>query len=197
MQRKITKGNVSDAHKVDVVYTEMFGEGHVDEVTRKPKPSTTALAHPDLVTAFEGFRIHMAALCEEGEYTYMEENPTFVEKFVVNQITLGGEGEHEGIVISGYKKLNHNLQLQLNSPFVKFDRQHSHYPYSDSLFEQFHLAMSELDQYLNGKKAPSNQLNMFDEAPAAEAPQPPKRKKSRTSQIIEENLPNGVTMSVE
>lgn len=177
MIRKILKAKLTKENKlnIDLDELEQGEEVSTDEVGRK----CGRIAHPDAIQAFNALRIHLAALCEQAEFTEFEDDAEKLDKFHVDQITISGEGEHEGVTISGIKDLKEGGVLLLNSRFTKFDPNHCHhYSYSGSLHEAVLKLLNEIDLYLNGKKAPSNQLDFnFDSIESIEATVAPKNTK--------------------
>jgi hypothetical protein len=159
MQRKIVKVKITKEDKVHTSYSEIIGdEGESDVVTREGGFP----AHPDLVGAMASAKIHLATLAEYGSMTEFEDEPSKLDKFHVTGITLAGDDEHAGVVITGMRILQNNKVLNLNSPFVKLNPDHSDYAYASSLEMVINEILTEADQYLNGKHAPSPQLNLFE-----------------------------------
>lgn len=159
MQRKIQKVKLEGTGKVSQSYEEFFGEEHDSDVVEK---KGGAHAHPDLVSIFGALKIHLATLCEQGEFTEFEDYPEKLEIFEVTQVSFGGDDEHQGVTLTGMRRLKDNRVLNLNAPFCKLNPDHSHYPYAQSLEMVIQELLVEADAYLNGKHAPSPQLNLFD-----------------------------------
>lgn len=85
------------------------------------------------------------------------------EKFEVRSFTIGGDGDHEGVTISGFKKLRGSKVLNLNTPFTKFnpDFEFSGYEYLFELRRAVNNCVDEITEYIKGKHAPSPQLELF------------------------------------
>ena len=160
-ERKIVKVKLQAEDLVDIIYLEYPAVGsdetkEPDKVTHEGKHK----AHPDLIQAFKNLDIHLATICEQGQYTDYEDKPENLEIFKATQISIGGEGEHEGLVLTGQRKLNHNNVLNINTPFEKLDPDQSDYSYAASMGEAVSGLLMEADEYLNGKYAPSRQYEL-------------------------------------
>lgn len=197
MQNKIIHVKLTSLHKVEIGYNELFSDGQSDEI---PKRKCSRFAHQDLVDAYTNLRIHLATRAEQGEYTEFEDHPEKLDIFEVDQITIGGTDEHEGVTLSGFRKLKENNKLPLNPPFIKFSTSHSNYAYCESLHELIFTLLSEADQYLKGKSGPDSQMSLSFEAneeTSEEEVKPKKARKSKAREALEADLPTGVTFSVE
>jgi hypothetical protein len=161
MHRKIQKFKITNTDQAEVVYEEIF-EGEdagKDKVTKE----CSNRVHPDLIAAFKELDIHLATLTEQGEFTEFEDAPEKLEIFRTTQLSIGGEGEHEGVTLTGQRTLKENGVLNLNARFTKFNQEHCHhYSYAETLNMSVQNALRECDEYLNGKSAPSPQLSLFD-----------------------------------
>ncbi len=170
---RITKAKVTSEEKLLVEFEDLYPEGaDKDETSKK----FGGKVHQDLLTAMEDLRIHLASKCEEGSYNDYMDNMELLDIFKVTGISLSGEADHEGVVITGQKRLSSNEVLVLNTPYIKLNPEHANYPHVNELDFAIKNVLSEVSQHvLNGKKAPSNQLSMFSE----EETEGKKRKKSR------------------
>lgn len=129
--------------------------------------------HPDLAKAFDRLIPHLVFLCEYKEeliahgrsWDPEDEDNIYnfglFNGFKVTSFTIGGDGEHEGIVITGRKNLSNKKVVNLNTPFTKFSDEHSPYTYENEMYVAFIDACHEVELYLGGKFAPSTQLEMF------------------------------------
>ncbi len=128
-----------------------------NEVSKKLKHAV----HEDMITAFRNLVPHLAVMCE-----VVESNTDFqticdmpvLDKLMVTGYSLGGDGDHAGITLIGQRKLKNNRVLNLCSPFIKFDDEHSPYPFD--LWGAFCHADHEVQEYLNGKFAPTKQQQL-------------------------------------
>lgn len=137
-------------------------------------------AHPDLVEAFKSLTPHLYFLTEmEDDARWRAKNPQaelkdvfdltpVLGEFKVTSFSIGGYDEHEGVTITGQKKLKSGKILNLNTPFTKWIDENSPYGFSDDLFRDVQVVIGEIKLYLNGKIHPEedNQL-VIDFKPAA------------------------------
>ena len=162
-ERQIKKIKLTDKNTLDVEYSEITGEeGTADIVTRQGSHEV----HIDFINKLNELNIHLATLCEEGQYTEFEDDKTKLEIFSVTGLSFGGSDEHEGVTLIGRKLLKNNGVLNLVPPFVKLNPAHSTYSYVASLNEIARELQSEADLHLNGKYAPPRQMNLFDKGPS-------------------------------
>jgi len=117
-------------------------------------------AHEDLLNALKNMTIHLSALCEFHEYLVAKECPEFLEKFETTGVVWGGSNEYRGVVITGKKSLKENRVLNLVSPFCMFENENGFYSFDYELNESASLLEIEVVAYLEGKYAPSPQLEM-------------------------------------
>jgi len=160
MARKIIKIALTGDQKAHVEYEERNpGQKEPD----KHKLDRPCFVHPDLIAALDKLKAHMATVCEQYLLTEFEDNPALLDKFSVDGITIKGEGEHEGVVISGTRHVANNLAVTMNTPFIKFNANHSFYQYSEEMMELVRNVETEIEAYLNGKFGAGNQYQMFSE----------------------------------
>jgi hypothetical protein len=103
-------------------------------------------------------------MCDEAEsraVTMMEldSDEENIEKFSVSQFTLSGSDDDEAIILTGVKTIPLGVK-NLNTPSVKFIGE---YEYADELKRVTEHVCDELLRYLDGKVAPSAQLDLFEE----------------------------------
>jgi hypothetical protein len=128
--------------------------------------------HEDLANSFKALHKHLPILCD-----YLKANKIKIEKFgevkadfdwvadfEVTGFTVSGTDEHAGAVLIGNKKLKDNKQVNLVTPFVKFDDS-DFYQFGTELAADIEACIYEVKEYLfKGKKAPKQQLTIdFDE----------------------------------
>lgn len=134
------------------------------------KTSSDAPIHDDLRDAFHSLTPHFALICEEiDEKTAQEaiENPDEVLeeenpllKYKVSGFSIGGYADNEGATISGSKRLENGRVVNFNTPFLKFEDSHE-YQFMEELVSAINHLKSEVYEYLEGKQAPSKQLEIF------------------------------------
>ena len=152
----IKKAKVKDGLFLDAEYTEeLVGHG-----TKTTKLSCTVPVHDDLKEAFIKLHTHLAFLCDEVsiESSEVEVETLSLPGFGARSFTIGGTGDNEGVVISGYKEGEYGI-VNLNTPFLKYDN--DNYPFTSELSAAIDMCIYEVKQYLfHGKKAPDQQLEL-------------------------------------
>ncbi len=163
----IKKAKVIDDTFMEIEYTECQPDG--DSTTQHEiKALMRNRVHQDLLLAYEKLKVHMALLCESldpdnyeeeqfstGEiYTLLE-----FEKFKVMSFSIGGEGDSQGVTISGRRALRGKRILNLNAPFTKFDKLEGleSYEFLDLMVSDLFGCIEEVKAYLGGKHAPNPQ----------------------------------------
>lgn len=144
-------------------------EQYVKNAKKSAAESSDAPIHDDLRTAFSALIPHFAFICEEikeadcrdrlnsPDHELPEEH--FLLKYKVQGFTIGGQGDSEGVTISGTKKLESGSYLNFNTPFLKFEDIQD-YPFMAELREAIDVLKSEVYEYLEGKQAPPKQQVM-------------------------------------
>lgn len=151
---KIRKAKVKES-SVELVFIETDNEKFTSEITgRYSHPP-----HKDLMNAMKNLVKHLVVLCDlkEADALYEENFYDFdvdrLSQFKVTGISIGGDDENEGVVITGLKTLPNGKVLNLNSPFTKFMDEHNSYDFEDELFNDIARCIEELREYKNGKWA--------------------------------------------
>jgi hypothetical protein len=116
--------------------------------------------HPDCRAAFDEMLIHLVELCELGQYHNLKENPELLADYSLTGFSRGGSDEHEGVTLIGRKDLSTKKVLNLVAPFTKFDPETTDYSRSIDLAVAVRKATDEVVAYLEGKFAPSLQLDL-------------------------------------
>ncbi|AOR28755.1 hypothetical protein FORMB_17160 [Formosa sp. Hel1_33_131] len=164
----ITSGTLKGAYSLDYSYVQKtdVGENNV-------KMSCNAPIHEDLKTAFENLIPHLAMICEEvtkkevknvidNGFPEIEEGDSehpIKEKFNVHAFKITGNGDSEGVAISGTKLLKIGKAVNITTPKLRWDED---YAFIDELSEAIEQCKIEVNEYLNGKHAPDNQVDMFE-----------------------------------
>jgi hypothetical protein len=179
MELKITKAKVTAEEHLLADFEEYSKEGEEKDETAK---RFGGKVHQDLLTAFEDLRIHLATKCEEGEYSDFQENNEKLDIFKVTGLSLSGDIGHEGVVLTGQKRLSTNEVLIFNTPYIKLNPENTNYHHIDELDFAIKGVLSEVTKHiLDGKKAPSNQLSIFNEEETGK-----KKRKSRNLTVDKE-----------
>lgn len=170
----IKKAKLIDHKYLEVEYTETLEKDDqyiTNEISKKCKHE----AHQDLIDAYKKFIPHLALLSEFVDEAYIADmnwdwgnaqsiyHQEIFYSFDVTSISFGGSGDHEGVTITGRKNLKTGKVLNLNSPFTKFDSEVEEYLHTDKLYSAFVNWDTEVKAYINGKYAPSKQLELFTE----------------------------------
>lgn len=172
VSRKITKAKLSKSGGLDVVFDESVlivdSEGETIELTREPSVACRNLVDDDLLHAFDLLRPHLAIICDQveanGKTLYeLDDEPNALDNFKVISFSIGGSGEHEGVTLSGYKRLRGGRVLNLNSPFTKYLDENEPYEYAEELNQLINHCSNEVLAYLDGKIKPNAQGELFDE----------------------------------
>lgn len=116
--------------------------------------------HDDLILALNNLKSHLMALCEFYDYDVIQENYSLADKFEMKSITYGGSDEYKGVVLCGHKKLKGNRVLNLVSPFCMYNNENSFYENDYELAEKAQILEGEIIAYINGKHAPSKQIEL-------------------------------------
>jgi hypothetical protein len=148
----IKKAKIINGDNLAVTYTEEVGKD-----TNKVNLECSARIHPDLRTAFAKLDEHLAELCEQydegGDLCRMQISST--------GFSIGGSGDHEGVVLIGQRALDSGKVLNLTSPFEKWEDEAGTYGNIDDLSLAIEECISEVNAYLfDGKHAPDAQLSL-------------------------------------
>lgn len=132
--------------------------------------SSNAPIHPDLQEKFNALIPHFALLTEQiGEFIMEKvvrennesEKEELVERFNVTGITISDSNGEEGVVLTGQKILKNGKVVNFNTPFTKYYDDMESYEYGEELQKTVADLKEEVLEYMNGKQAESNQLEMF------------------------------------
>lgn len=162
MQTRIRKAKIKD-DLLEAFWEEIHEDGVIDECQKKGNH----LIHQDLRDAFDRLRPHLAKLCDlrEGDVIKKSIENVHEEAFShikISGFTIGGEGEDEGVTISGRKRFG-GKSINLNSPFQKWEDEYDPYMYADELSQAIEACVYEVEQYLfHGKHAVKQMSMEFD-----------------------------------
>lgn len=121
------------------------------------------LAHDDMVTKFDKLRPHLALICEyDNADNYTEENldESDFDKMFVTQVTITGDNENAGVVLTGFRLLADGSKLNLVTPNLKFE--HTEYPFAHELSEAVDELTAEALLCLSLRKRKIVQAEIFD-----------------------------------
>lgn len=123
------------------------------------------IVHDDLQEKFDDLNVFLAHL--DDAYTgndntttleYLEEEVE-TENYNVSAFKISGVEENKAVVLVGWKEVANGI-IKFETPKIKFS---SSYLYLSQLKERIELAVSEVEEYRNGKTATQddpNQLHM-------------------------------------
>ncbi len=136
--------------------------------TNKCSVKSEVPVHSDMVDAFNDLNIHLAVICEEveskgyslGELQAIKKTADKIEKFTVVSFKLEGNEDDPQVTLIGTKTLKSGDLLKLETPKTKLD---ASYPYAHELSATLDWCVKEIEEYMNGKRAPEQQLDMFEQ----------------------------------
>lgn len=169
MERKIRKAKLK-GRSLEVELTE-----HIDTdngpITNEVIMKCTGLVHDDLISRFDRLKIHMVKICDMRksetitDETIDQFDISILNDYEVKGFSIGGEDEHEGVVIIGSREFESGKVLNLVSPFTKYNDEHSPYDFESDLYNDVQACVYEVELYLEGSKYAVKQLELpFDEA---------------------------------
>lgn len=165
---KIKKAKIVHESFLEAEYTisEKNGDNSVSSTINL---SSNKIIHNDLKEAFNKLTAHLGMLTELVSDALVDRDDFYsdgsFETLEVRSFSIGGEDEHEGVTISGFKKLRGKRILNLNTPFTKFDpeKDTSGYLFLHELYYDVQQCINEVVLYIQGKQAPDPQLKLFSE----------------------------------
>ena len=152
----IKKATIKDNNYLSVEYTEQQPDGF-----STIKKECKIPVHDDLKLAFSALSNHLANLT----FQHDKKGKLCYESTACKGFSIGGNGDSEGVTLTGVRTLDSDKSLNISSPFQRFDSDLFDYKHMDDLIEKINICKYEVIEYLfNGKHAPENQLAMpFDE----------------------------------
>lgn len=165
---------------LEVEMEEVIERDGRPSITNDIKKKSDLLIHQDMQATFDALIPHMVLICDQKESTDADliisdiRAGHFIESiqkdlgprmdpYKVTGISIAGDGEHEGVVLIGQKRLKNNMVLNLIAPFTKF---FDGYKYGDTLSGLVSDCINEAELYLfEGKCAEpdNNQLDLFED----------------------------------
>jgi hypothetical protein len=170
-QIEIRTGMLKDDMFCHYGYDHTVAANTTDSVTRKSQVPV----HDDLKASFRDMNVHLAIVCEEihpDEISDIDNLPELLpdvereeqdplalnlSRFTVSAFKIVGNGENEGVVLTGQKQLSTGDYVKLETPIVKW---HRDYAFVNELRVAIFNAVEEIEQYMNGKQAPQRQTEM-------------------------------------
>lgn len=151
--QKVKLAKVKNGEGLELVFKQTDPDGTQATGTGNHK----GLVHPDLKEAMTALRPHLAMLCGFVKTGAVEDiaapEDEMFENFFVKGISLGGDEDHPGVVISGYFINDRGKAITLNTPFEMFDgAPESRYHFMDDVVAKIAVIEQEVPKYLSGEK---------------------------------------------
>jgi hypothetical protein len=170
---EIRSGHLKDNMFCHYGYDHTVSANTTDNVARKSQVPV----HDDLKVAFRKLNVHLAVICEEinpddipdidnlpeldpdPDMTEEDQDPLAVKlsRFSVSAFKIVGNGENEGVVLTGQKRLSTLEFVKLETPVTRWQ---GDYPYVNELHVAIFNLVEEIEQYMQGKQAPQRQTEM-------------------------------------
>ncbi|MBS4056545.1 MAG: hypothetical protein KGZ82_04420 [Bacteroidales bacterium] len=166
MEKRIKKAKIK-GRSLEVELTESVDTGN-GPVTNEVVLKCTGLVHGDLLARFDRLKIHLVKICDmKKSETITAENIenfdlSILDDYQVKGFSIGGDDEHEGVVLIGAREFESGKILNLVSPFTKFSDGHAPYEFESDLYNDVQACVYEVELYLEGKYL-IKQLGLFDE----------------------------------
>ncbi len=155
MEKRIKKAKIK-GRSLEVELTESIDNGN-GPITNEVVLKCTGLAHDDLLARFDRLKVHLVKICDmkKAETITAENIENFdlksLDDYEVKGISIGGDDEHEGVVIIGAREFESGKVLNLVSPFTKFTDEHAPYEFESDLYNDVQACIYEVELYLEGK----------------------------------------------
>lgn len=176
VSRKVTKAKLKKDKTLDVSFEETVtiiemvdGEEVAKTVQAEYTRTGKNIVHEDMESALEYLRPHLAILCDqaeaqEKEYYELDGDVESLDKYKVNAYAIGGSGISEGVTLTGVR-YGKNGALNLNSQFTKYEggENEDTYEHAFELRGMINHCNEEALLYVEGKMAPTAQLDMFEQ----------------------------------
>lgn len=163
----IIKAKIVNDFNLEVEYKELVECSEDYRANIEVSKKIPYEVHDDLKSSFSELTVHLALLCELLDPSIplafgLESDATkkCLDGLKVTGFSIGGTDEHEGVTIIGRKNLKSKKVLNLVAPFTKWEDENMPYSFSSELYSSVHKAISEVVLYIEGKKKPSNQLEL-------------------------------------
>lgn len=177
VSRRVTKVKLKKDKTLDVTFEETVtiiemvdGKEEVKTVQADCTRIGKNIVHEDMESALDNLRAHLAILCDQVEaqdigYYDLDSDAEALDKYRVNSYSIGGSGIHEGVTLTGIRYGKGGSPLNLNSQFTKYEGGDNEDTYENSfeLRGMINHCNEEALLYVEGKMAPTAQLDMFEQ----------------------------------
>ncbi len=168
---EIKGGALKDSMFCHYEYDHTVAANTTDNIKRKSQVPV----HDDMINTFKDLNVHLALICEEirpEEIIDIDKLPEMkpdtddqdqdplalkLSKFSVCAFKIVGNGENEGVVLTGQKVLSTLESVKLETPVVKWQ---SNYHFANELHVAVFNVVEEIEQYMEGKQAPPRQQEL-------------------------------------
>jgi len=155
MNTTIKKAQLKDNSFLSVEYSEQQADGF--SVIKK---ECKIPVHQDLKDAFKELDKHLADL----SFQHDRSGNLCTIDISCKGFTISGNGDNEGVTLTGVRILENDKVLNINSPFQRFDSDYYGYESTADLIYCLDKCKEEVNAYLfAGKHADDNQLELFEE----------------------------------
>ncbi|GGG97608.1 hypothetical protein [Pedobacter zeae] len=139
------------------------------EIHSDDKSDVKSLPHPDLLHAMEILRAHYAILANqlggrEADLPALDDDVDFLMLFKLEGVKINYDSSSATCSMKGTSSTQFGT-LKIETAPISFD---GNYQWKDEFSHAVMHLCDEALRYLDGKIAPSNQLDMFDQADANE-----------------------------
>lgn len=173
---EIKSGTLKDNMFVHYGYDHTVAVNTTDSVSRK----SAVPVHDDMKFAFGSLNVHLAVICEEiqpddipdiDSLPRLDPDPDLAEedqdplavrlsRFSVSSFRVVGNGENEGVILTGQKRLSTLDYIKIETPVTRWQ---GDYAFVNELRVAIFNVVEEIELYMNGKQAPPRQTEMdFD-----------------------------------
>ena len=167
---EIKSGHLKDNMFCHYGYDHTVAANTTDSVSRK----SAVPVHDDMKTAFRDLHVHLAVICKElhpdeipdidnlpemdtdPDMTDEDQDPLALKlsRFSVSSFRIVGNGENEGVILTGQKRLSTNEHIKIETPVTRYQ---GDYAFVNELHVAIFNLVEEIEQYMNGKQAPPRQ----------------------------------------
>lgn len=166
MEMEFKKIKLIKSAKAHIVYSLNEADGKKKTITE----DSDAKPHEDFIHAMDRIRVHFAILTGYLKPADVKDPETFtgpagfLEGFKVSSVSISGEEEDQGVVISGHRNLPvSNKAVILNSPFTRINEDDkTRYKFMDELVDQLDEIKGEAKKFIGGKFEADPQQELFE-----------------------------------
>ncbi len=161
MAKTITKVSFKAAGEGGVtIEYKQFDEAGLKATTSKLIKN---VPHEDFKAAMQKLKTHVLFILEFQDagkfkkYAPFAEDDVVAKDFRVCGVTVSGEGDKEGIIITSYRTLSTGLGHSINTPNTRVENEgESAYKFMAELLSDIEDIRKEADEYLHGKVGVNN-----------------------------------------